>query len=357
MSPNAPLILTHYHQGPDGLLAELKLNRPQALNAFNQSMCESIQTHLNAWILNPEIKGIVISGTGERAFCAGGDVRALYQACLKDPDTAHALLRTEYQLIHQMAHCPKPLISFCQGLTLGGGVGTMIHARWRVCAPNCQWGMPEARIGFFPDVGTNHALPHYLDALTPLLLLSGDRLNAGDLHHFGIVHAVVDYDQFEPLIQTLAQTDWHHTAIESTLQQAHHPCAVGPWVEQHSKLLEHSQNLELDILQHALNTDTDPWIQSLGHALSTHSPTSLALISALYQNHRPTSLAHCLNIELDLACFCLHHPDFQEGVRAHLIDKDHQPHWQPSQFSKLDLKALSARVAHAVQAQRLTFKS
>lgn len=350
MSPNAPLILTHYHQGPDGVLAELRLNRPQALNAFNQSMCESIHTHLNASILNPDIKGIVISGTGERAFCAGGDVRALYQACLTDPDTAHTLLRTEYQLIHQMAHCPKPLISFCQGLTLGGGVGTMIHARWRVCAPNCQWGMPEARIGFFPDVGTNYALPHYLDVLTPLFLLSGDRLNAGDLYHFGIVHAVVDYEQFDPLIQALAQTDWHQTAIESILQQAHTPCSVGPWVTQRSKLLKHSQNLELETLQHALNTDPDLWIQSLGHALSIHSPTSLALISALYQNHRPTSLAHCLNIELDLACFCLHHPDFKEGVRARLIDKDHQPQWKPGHFSALnweDLRHITFQAQHA----------
>ena len=173
--------------GHQGGLGTIHLNRPQALNALTASMIEAMTFKLASWAADRDIDAVAISGAGDRAFCAGGDVRALYDARSDPASTYRAdFYRDEYSLNRQIYRFPKPYVALIDGITMGGGVGVSVHGTHRVVTERATFAMPETGIGLFPDVGGGHFLPRCPGAIGMYLGLTGARLKAADCLYAGI---------------------------------------------------------------------------------------------------------------------------------------------------------------------------
>jgi len=188
----------------DDILFELRghagiitLNRPRALNAHTHDMAVAMHRRLEQWALDDEVALVIIRGAGERAFCAGGDIRALHEVCTKDPATCRRFYWDEYRLIALIHDYPKPCVALMHGHVMGGGAGLSVHASHRVTAEDLSFAMPECSIGLFPDVGASWFLPRLPGRLGMYLGLTGMRIGADDAVHAGLADVIVPRTAFE----------------------------------------------------------------------------------------------------------------------------------------------------------------
>ena len=177
----------------------ITLNRPKAFNALTWNMCRLMLARLKEWATDDSVRAILIKGAGEKAFCAGGDIRWLYEESKTDPQGAADFFRTEYNLNSLIHHYPKPYIALLHGVIMGGGVGVSISASARIVSDNVTWAMPETGIGMVPDVGGSYFLPRLGGGLGLYLALTGHRLNGPDSVYTGIATHHVPYTRFEEL--------------------------------------------------------------------------------------------------------------------------------------------------------------
>ena len=188
-----------------GAVGLITLNRPKALNALTGAMCTAIDAQLVRWRDDDAIRAVIIRGTGERAFCAGGDIRALYQAALGGAADMTDFYRREYRMNARIKHFPKPFIALLHGIVMGGGVGVSIHGSHRIVDANALFAMPETGIGLFPDVGGSWFLPRLPGEIGMYLALTGSRLGASDMFYSGIATHSVRVQHWEMLIDRLAR--------------------------------------------------------------------------------------------------------------------------------------------------------
>lgn len=344
----APVLFTQH-----GHLGRIILNRPEALNALSLEMIDLINATLDIWAHDSTIRQVAITASGNRAFCAGGDVRAAWQAVRHDRDNGGVIrgkgdggdfFRHEYRLNHRIREfytaTAKPFIAIIDGIVMGGGCGLSMHASHRIGTEKTLLAMPETAIGLFPDVGMSHILSRLPNYIGLCLGLTGHRLQADDLAALGLIDRVIASEQTESLLENLATR--HITDID--FPPIHIPPAT---LINHANIITEcfGQKTLADILT-ALQTHPDnPLLASFLTAMQTASPTSLKLTHALFERSREIDFAQALKIEYRLSQSCLAGHDFFEGVRARLIDKDNTPRWNPANLADVDNALIESHFA------------
>jgi len=334
--------------GAGGDIGKIVLNRPQQLNVLTFSMCESIYRQLQQWSHAPAIKAVIIASSSERAFCAGGDVRAIYELCVNG-EYAQALkfFQQEYAMNQAIFEFPKPYIAFLDGITMGGGVGLSIHGSHPIATEHLVWAMPETRIGFFPDVGAGYhlaRLPHHLGYY---LALTGERLTASDAYNLALVKAIIPRHRLPELEHRLITTPFDSTdfaAVTQLINQFHHqPVKNSSLMDiPRDQIDRYFSRPYLEDIVNDLQQSGDLRLQKTADNLLAQSPLSLK-ITYEHLNHCQQFDFHQVLAETNrLVKNFLHAHDFVEGVRALLIDKDHNPHWQPSTLAKISQEMLQS---------------
>jgi enoyl-CoA hydratase len=318
-----------------GAAGVVTLNRPRALNAVTLGMVRALAAQLEAWANDGAVSRVLVTAAGGRAFSAGGDLRAVYDAGQAGrQDEALEFWRAEYPLNALIKTYRKPYVALIDGIVVGGGVGISVHGSHRVAGDRFLFAMPEVGIGFFPDVGATWFLPRMPGELGTYCALTGERLDAADALGAGIATHCVASSRWLDLIEALCGT----TPVDAVLGAF----AEGPG---DSKLMARRADIDRlfagEWVEHILAqldaaAATSDWCRASAATMRTKSPTSLKI--ALEQMRRGKSLSFeaCMQTEFRIVSRIVHGHDFYEGVRAVIIDKDNAPRWRPA-----DLAAVS----------------
>lgn len=331
-------IFFHILPGEKGDVGEIVLNRPKALNALSLSMCEALYVQLIRWEQDKKIKAVIIRGEGGRAFCAGGDVRSLYQH-RNEPDVMMNFFHQEYRMNQAIFHFTKPYISLLDGITMGGGAGISIHGSHRVASEFFSFAMPETAIGFFPDVGAGYFLNRCPKKTGYYLGLTGDTIELSDAVALGLVNHFVKREQLPDLITALCAADFSDCPLQhvSRLISEYHFSLGETQLMQHVLEIEDcfSGNDIASIFKklHDLNND---WSKKVIATLKKRSPKSLAVTLCYLQRAATLNFNEIMQLDLHLAGVFMQNADFFEGVRALLIDKDQSPKWSPATIEELN---------------------
>ncbi|HEX8046851.1 enoyl-CoA hydratase/isomerase family protein [Rhizobium sp.] len=322
-------------RGSAGLI---RLNRPQALNSLTLPMIRAIATALDGFAVDPSVASVIVKGEGERGFCAGGDIRLLHQSGKEKSDGAESFWCEEFRLNHVIAHYSKSYVVLMDGITMGGGVGLSAHGSHRVVTERTRLAMPETGIGYFPDVGATWLLPRASGEAGTWMGLTGLIINAADAIHAGLADHAVASSDLPALIEAISAlpavaspADVHREILGLALDTGTSRLAANR--DTIDRAFAHD-TVE-DILQ-ALAQESGDFAAEAAQAIATRSPTSLKLTLRLLRAGRTSaSLAECLNRELGACLGILYNPDFYEGVRAAVIDKDRNPKWSPASLAEV----------------------
>jgi len=319
----------------NGNIGTITLNRPKALNALSLAMIRSLDARLVQWAADPAIKIVTIQSSHEKAFCAGGDLKEIVHHKQKTNTTFSEIFWHEYRANYHIFHFPKPFVALLDGITMGGGVGISIHGSYRVATENFSFAMPETKIGFYPDIGASYFLPRLPGKIGIYLGLTGARINAADAMYLGLIDYYVLSDNLNLVKDELANSNLQPQMIDSILKKYASDPGPAP-IKQYQAIIDecfHFNSVEA-IIQ-ALEKTSDPWALTVVDQLKSLSPTSLKV--TLEQLHRGLTLNFddCLQMEYCITNHFLNSKDVYEGIRAVVIDKDHQPKWQPATLAEV----------------------
>ena len=323
----------------DGALGRIVLNRPEAINALSLEMIGGITEALTRWRDDRAIGAVLITGNGPKGFCAGGDVRAARALVLEGKaEAADAYFAAEYAMNGLIAGYPKPLVALTHGVVMGGGIGIAGHCNIRITQPGARFAMPESAIGFFADVGVNAIL-----AKTPLnrallFLLSGVTVGTADAMALGLVDGVVAPERVEALLADIfvgaAQPD-PHAYIVRLLEAESIDRGDASFAALADMLPAEAESPAEFVAQ----VGAVPELAEIAALLKTRSPGSLvATFFAQHEARRLMDVRRTLAMDLRLAGVMARRPDFAEGVRAVLVDKDQAPKWSPPTLDALDVE-------------------
>jgi enoyl-CoA hydratase/carnithine racemase len=311
------------------------LNRPDALNALNWGMVELLRARLMEWERDPAVRAVLMRGAGEKAFCAGGDIRWLRDAAKKDPAHACGFFREEYRLNAAIHHLTKPYVAIIDGVVMGGGVGVSVHGDFRVAGDRTLFAMPETGIGLFPDVGGGYFLPRLKDGLGFYFALTGARAKAADCMAAGIATHYTPTDKIPALVDALlAMTSFGghaHAAIEAVLDaHAGDPGAAQINADRAEIKALFDGRASVDDVLAAARLRGTPFAEETFKTLKKMSPTSLKLTFEQMKRGHGLDFDHVMQMEFRMVRRVMEGHDFFEGVRAQIIDKDRNPHWSPA---------------------------
>ncbi len=320
----------------EGVLGHITLNRPKALNALTHEMCASILGQLREWARDPEVNTVLIDAVPGRAFCAGGDLRAIYESGRKHNGTAPAFFATEYRLNAAVKHFPKPYVALINGIAMGGGVGVSVHGSHRVASENALFAMPETGIGLFPDVGGSYFLPRLPGELGMYLALTGARIGPADMVYAGIATHFIPAAKFAGIAPRLAQGEPVNRVLESIKE---HP-GRAPLADQRALIDRVFSTSSVAGVIKGLNDD-GAWGHETASLLAERSPTSLKLTFRQMREGKSLDFDSCMRMEYRLTNRALEGHDFYEGVRVTLFDKGNRPHWQPGALDAVSDDAIA----------------
>ncbi|WP_434384940.1 enoyl-CoA hydratase/isomerase family protein [Melittangium boletus] len=342
-------------RGPLGLVT---LNRPKALNALDLGMIRALAPALEDWAARPEVRAVVVRGAGGRAFCAGGDVRAVASAVAQDTREpggepfARAFFREEYALNQRIHHFPKPYVSLVDGICMGGGLGLSRHGSHRVVTERLVLAMPETGIGLFPDVGGGWFLPRFPGESGTYLGLTGERASAADAVWLGYATAHVPHERLDALGEALGAADWSQGTAHDVATRVIDGFATAPGA---SALRARAAEIDrcfaggrVEEILAALEAEGTPWAEATRATLGRMCPTSLKVTLRQLRLGRALPYDAMKDVEFRLSQHCTARPDFREGIRAVLVDKDQKPRWSPStlaEVSDADVDACFAPVS------------
>ncbi|HTD34233.1 MAG TPA: enoyl-CoA hydratase/isomerase family protein [Candidatus Elarobacter sp.] len=334
--------ITAARTGRLGRLGRVLINRPRALNALTGPMFAEIGRALDAWRNDAAVEAVVVRGAGAN-FSAGGDIRFVRDMVLAGDDAGIATMYAdEYRLDAQIDAFPKPYVAAVDGYCMGGGLGVAMYADVIAVTERAQLAMPEVGIGFFPDVGASYVLPRLPDRIGWYMGLTGTRLSAFDAVACGLATHLLDDRTFERLEEIVA---WEDLAPESLRLRfasvAHNPVSA-PIDALRPAIRRCFDRSDLDGVFGALEREGGIWAGETLAAMRRASPTSLAITFELFRRGSTLTLAQCLEIEYQLAVRVCKTPEFLEGVRAMVIDKDRAPRWNPPSVERLSSDALEA---------------
>ena len=323
----------------------ITLNRPQALNALTLPMILALQHQLQCWQDDAEIHAVVVRALGGRAFCAGGDVRAIYHLGREHYQKKMDFFEHEYRLNQFIHDFSKPYIALMDGITMGGGVGISLHGSHPVASEHFVFAMPETGIGFYPDIGASHLLSRCPGHFGVYLGLTGARLGSADAHALGLVKYVIAAEHFPALLATLVDMNLSTDAyrqVSEILQHATMP-VLPTRIDDLTPLVNSCfKYTDMQSILMALDDATGDWAREIRNVLTQKSPLSLEVTLAQMQKARSMTMAECLQMDYFLTSHFMHDPDFNEGVRALLVDKDNNPHWQPATLSEVTRNRVTA---------------
>ena len=323
------------------------LNRPRQLNALNLDMCELLLERLGQWADDGSLAAVVLAGEGPKGFCAGGDVtRAVREIAAGGPqrfDYGDTFFTVEYRLDYLLHTYPKPLVTWAHGITMGGGLGLSVAGSHRIVASGTRIAMPEIHIGLFPDVGGGWFLNRVPGEAGVLLALTGVTLNEQDAIHARFGDYIVDQGRRTEFIDAFAAIDWGATVADHRAQATHFcrgfeaqhasaDAAPSALRERQAQIRSICTRAKLHGITKGLQeaAAVDDWFARPLENLQQGSPTAAAVTLDYLRRCRLLGLAQVLELDLVVARQCLRHPDFPEGVRALLIDKDKSPRWSPA---------------------------
>jgi enoyl-CoA hydratase/carnithine racemase len=335
-----------------------QLNAERSLNALSQEMIDLLRPKLAEWAQDPAIACVVLLGSGEKAFCAGGDVVSVYHAMRERPGqpvaAAERFFETEYRLDYQIHTFPKPMLCWGHGIVMGGGLGLMSGTSHRVVTERSRIAMPEGVIGFFPDVAGTWFLTRMPGRTGLYLGLTSASMNAADALYLDLADYFITSDQRDALFAALGEAAWsddaehNHQELSLLLRgfaDRSREQLPASKVAQHRDLIDritdyHSVAGILEALR--AHQDVDEWFAAGLKSLENSSPTASCVFLEQYRRGRHLSLKEVFILELNMAVQFTRRPDFAEGVRALLVDKDRNPQWQPAtleEVSEVDVAA------------------
>jgi enoyl-CoA hydratase len=323
----------------------LVLNRPKALNALNLNMVRLIAAALDEWERDDSITRIVVTGAGGRAFCAGGDIRLLYeQGKAGDHSSQLAFWREEYQLNRRIKRYPKSYISIVDGIVMGGGVGLSAHGAWLIAGETFVFAMPEVGIGFFPDVGATYVLPRLAHRLGVYLAMTGARASAGDAAALGLAQAFVPGARLGDLARRLQDPE----PVDAIVALFAAPAPASPLFE-YRDLIEscfghETPALILAALDKAARAGSE-FAEGARRTMLTKSPTSQAIALRQMQIGAGLGFEQAMTEEFRIVSRICRGHDFYEGVRAVIVDKDNSPQWLPKAHEEVSRGAIDAYFA------------
>jgi enoyl-CoA hydratase/carnithine racemase len=315
----------------DGRVGRVLLNRPRVLNTLTLDMVRVFTGVLADFRDDPHVHAVLVEGAGDRAFCAGGDIRALRDGQLSgDRTDVEAFFREEYALNLMISAYPKPYVALIDGICMGGGIGVSVHGPYRVATEHAMFAMPETAIGFFPDIGGTFFLPRLPGQLGVYLGLTGLRTTGADAVHAGFATHFVSRAHLPALSATLAEIG---VAALARFAEPLPAWTLAP----HAAAIDRcfSADTIFDIVAR-LQAEPGDWAAETLKALRGVSPTALAFTLEAFRRGANLTLKDALDAEFLLTRTTMAYPDFAEGVRAMVVDKDRQPKWQPAAIEDVD---------------------
>jgi len=328
----------------NGHVGHISLNRPKALHALTLEMCHAMSAALSEWEQDDAVQAIIIDHDDGRGFCAGGDIAMLRDSALNDGGKAgRRFFHDEYQLNHQLFTYNKPIVAFMDGVTMGGGVGIAMPAKYRVATENTRFAMPETGIGLFPDVGGGWYLSRIGGRLGQFLALTGARLDGAEALWAGLATHYVPHGILEDLKARIAERPGRIAGILSE------PVGTPPKARIEENALKIAKHFASDRYEDILASleaaieDGDDWAIKERDTLGTKSPQTckVALRQLATSIDRPT-FADNMTMEYRIASRVLVRPDFAEGVRAVIVDKTNDPKWDPATPEEVSEQLLDA---------------
>ena len=317
-------ILIHTH----GRVGHISLNRPKALHALTLDMCHAMSAALSQWAGDDAVEAVILDHAEGRGFCAGGDIQMLRQSALTDNgESGRKFFHDEYRLNHQLFTYPKPVVAFMDGITMGGGVGIAMPAKFRVATENTRFAMPETGIGLFPDVGGGWHLPRLGGRLGQFLALTGARLDGAECLWAGIATHYLPSDMVEEAKVRIIEKPDRIGGVLSEMPGTPPKARI----EENADLIrKHFASDRFEDILASLEADDSDWAAKERDTLGTKSPqTCKVALRQLAEGAQMTDFADNMRMEYRIASRVINRPDFAEGVRAVIVDKTGDPKWQP----------------------------
>jgi enoyl-CoA hydratase len=311
-----------------GRAGVITLNRPGALNALTLCMVRAMKPQLAAWADDAGVARVIVEAAGGKAFCAGGDVRALYDWGRAGDRAFLDFYAEEYRLDTAIKRYPKPYVALLDGITMGGGVGISVHGSHRIATENLTFAMPETGIGLFPDVGGTFFLPRCPGELGMYLGLTGHRLKAADALYAGIATHFVPSEKLGRLAAALETASDVDAAVAGVAADPGRPPLAG-----HRDAIDrHFAGDSVEAILASLDGAGDDWGAGTAAIIRTKSPTSLKITFRQIREGAKLDFEDCMRLEYRMVNGIFKGHDFFEGTRAVVIDKDQTPHWQPARL-------------------------
>ncbi|KAA0919210.1 enoyl-CoA hydratase/isomerase family protein [Dietzia sp. ANT_WB102] len=338
----------------EGRIQHIILDRPKALNSLDLPMCRALHTALDEAAADTGVEAVVTTSTSEKAFCAGGDIRALRDAAVAgEHEKNHEFFSEEYAMDAAYHYHRVPTVAVIHGVAMGGGLGISINGSHRVVTKKVMMAMPETAIGFIPDVGASHFLPRLCGggprglAVAIYLGTTGVRMNSADALYTGLATHLIDDDERNAFVDAIAANGVADALDRFTLD---HSAAGESAVEANIERIEDvfSRDTVQEMIAALEAGEQDEWATSTLEMLRSHCPTSvIATIELLRAGAKAEDLRECLAGELALGAWITARPDFVEGVRAVVIDKDRNPTWVPADLDAVDVDGIRSALARS----------
>lgn len=307
----------------------VRLNRPQALNALTLPMVRALRDAFERFAAAEDVAFVLLEGEGGKAFCAGGDIRAIHDSGREGTDLAETFWREEYELNARIASFEKPVIVLMDGIVMGGGAGLSIHASHRIVTDRTRFAMPETGIGFVPDVGATYRLARAPHGLGRYLALTGAIVGPADVLGADLADAMVPGERLAAFRAAVLQAGCR-ADLDDAIEAHREEPAPGLLSRSRDSLAHAFAAPDIEGVLQLLAADGSDFARETRTTILSRSPSSLRDTEALLSAAADSSLEACLRREFFAALGTLDRPDFYEGVRAAVIDKDRNPRWQPA---------------------------
>lgn len=339
----------------EGRAGRITLNRPKALNALTYAMVGQIWDALVVWRDDPTVELVILDGAGDRALCAGGDVRSLYDSRIQGSGLARAFWRDEYQLNALIGRYPKPYVAIQDGIVMGGGIGLSGHAAYRIVTERSRLAMPETGIGLIPDVGGTWLLAHAPGQAGIFLGLTGENMKAADALHARFSDTFMSSAKLSALVAQLC--DPKGGDVDNVIASYAEEAEVSPLASSSASIDMAFAGATIEAILANLAGMPGEWAAKTAATLAQKSPKALKLTLAAIRNAKSlASLDQALIVEYRLTVRLFEDGEFPEGARALIVDKDRKPKWSPPQLDGVTAEMVEGYLAPLSPGEELTFK-